>query len=478
MASVKKNYLYETVYQILILIIPFLVSPYISRVLKAEGVGIYSYTNAVVTYFTMLATLGIRNYGGRMIARCENEMERSRLFWSILDAHFIVSGLSILFYCGYVIWFAEYQLIAWIQGLNVLAALVDISWFFTGMENFKILTVRSAIIKIVTCISVFCFVKDAQHVVNYVVIMSVGTLGNALILLPYARRYICWVKPHWSDVRKHFKPLLVLAIPTFLTTVYTTVDKIVLGMVSGNKEVAYYENSEKVLIVRNFIYSVGTVMLPRISSLYARKEYDKIRNYIQKSTEMSLIMCYAFMFGLIACSKEFAPWFWGEEFAICGYLIVYVAIMMFFNTIANTIRSLYLIPMNRDRQFVMAATVSAISNVILDIVLIPLFNAAGAWMATLLSSICACVYQMWVVRKELSMVTYCFRTVYYFVIGIIMLLVCRVVSVISEVYIVKLVLEIGVGALIYVGGCYLYWKKTNQLEYLNMIKGVLHRGKK
>lgn len=478
MASVKKNYLYETIYQILILIIPFLVSPYVSRVLKAEGLGIYSYTNAVVTYFTMLATLGIRNYGSRMAARCSDKIERSRLFWGISMTHLLLSGASVILYFCYVVWLAQYKSVAWIQGLNVLAAVLDISWFFTGMENFKILTTRNAVIKIFTCISVFLFVKDESDVLNYVAILSIGTLTSALFLMPYARKYICWIRPEWEDVKEHIKPIFVLAIPTFLTTIYTTMDKVLLGVFANNKEVAFYENSEKMLIVRNFIYSIGTVMLPRISALYAKNELKKIRDFIKQSTEISLIMCYAFTFGLIVCAKDFAPLFWGGEFKVCGQLIIFVAVMMLFNTVANTIRSLYLIPIGRDREYVTASAIGAFSNVALDILLIPFFQATGAWAATLLSSAFVCIYQMWIVRKELPMLRYCICTRYYFFLGVAMLIICKVAGSFIKMDIMRLLGEIFIGMMVYLLGCYVYWKKTDKRFYTDLIKRKFNVSKK
>lgn len=469
MASVKKNYMYETFYQILSLIVPFLVSPYISRILKADGVGVYSYTNAIVTYFTMLATLGIRNYGSRMIARCADKKERSRIFWSIQTTHLILSAAAVIFYSVYVVWFAEYKLVAWVQGLNVIAAVLDISWFFAGMENFKILTIRNGLIKAGTCIAIFLFVKDAEDVVVYVAILSAGTLCSTLYLVPCARKYICWHKPEREEIKSHFKPMFVLAIPTFLTTVYTTMDKILLGILANEREVAFYENSEKMVIVRNFIYSVGTVLLPRISALYAQNKHEKIKEYIKQSTELELIMCYAFSFGLIACANEFAPWFWGEEFAACGHLICYVAVMIMFNTIANTIRSCYLIPMNRDKEYVIACAIGAASNVLLDFCLIPSLQARGAWIATLISSIMVCVYQMWIVRRELPMLQYLIQTKYYFILGTIMLMTCKMVGGLFQVRFMSLLSEIFVGMTIYLSGCYFYWKRKNKGFYLKLL---------
>lgn len=472
MSSVKKNYLYETIYQILILIIPFLVSPYVSRVLKAEGVGVYTYTHAIVAYFVMFATLGIRNYGSRMIARCDSKIEKSKLFWSIFSTHMILSIFAVAIYIGYVILGAKYQIIACVQGLNILAAVLDISWFFSGMENFKILVVRNAIVRILTCVAVFLFVKSENDLIYYVLIFSLSSLLSAVILIPCAKNYICWVKPEWREVKEHFKPIFVLAIPTFLTTIYCSMDKILLGVLADNKEVAFYENSEKMVIVRNFIYSVGTVMLPRISSLYAKKEFVKIKEYIKQSTEFSLIMAYAFSFGLMACAKEFAPTFWGEEFSVCGVLINYVAIMIIINTVANTIRTLYLIPLNRDKEYINSSAIGAVSNVLLDILLIPFFQATGAWIATLLSSFCVCVYQMWIVRKELPMFKYCLHTKYYFFLGVGMLVMCRWAGSLVSGNLLKLVVEVLIGALIYTIGCYIYWKKNNKEFYLNMLKKI------
>ena len=169
MSSLKKNIAYQAVYELLLIALPLVTSPYIARVLGAEQLGIYSYTSSIAYYFQIAAMLGIKYHGTRQIAAVrDNPDELNSCFTSLFVVHVIMSVLMIISYSVYCMAFVkENATVAWIQGIFVIASLFDINWFFYGIEKFKITVTRNSIIKILTVVSIFCLVRDADDLWKY-----------------------------------------------------------------------------------------------------------------------------------------------------------------------------------------------------------------------------------------------------------------------------------------------------------------------
>lgn len=196
MGSIKKNFLYNVFYQMLLLIVPLITVPYISRIIGVKGVGIFSYTYTIVNYFILFAMLGINNYGNRSIAKCrDDKLALSKSFLSIYTIQIISSLLISLFYITYVFFFStRYKFIAIIQIIALLSCFFDINWFFFGLEKFKITIVRNTVIKILTMLSIFLFVKKSDDLVIYTLITATGTLLSTVVLLPFLTKEIKFVK--------------------------------------------------------------------------------------------------------------------------------------------------------------------------------------------------------------------------------------------------------------------------------------------
>ena len=345
MSSIKKNFSYNIIYRILVLIMPLITAPYISRVIGAEGQGIFSYTSSIAQYFLLFAMLGVSNYGNRVIAKNRDNKEKlSKEFFSIYALQIITSLIVILVYIIYVVFFVdEYQMYAMIQLIYILSAFFDISWFFFGLEKFKLTVTRNAIIKIISVLSIFVLVKQQDDLWKYALIMVSATLISQLSLFPFLRNEIIFVKPKWKDIKQHIKPNIILFVPVIAVSIYRIMDKIMLGAMSTIEEVGYYENADKIINVPlSFITALGTVMLPRISNLVAKGEENQINRYINKSMEFVIFLSIPISLGLIAVGGTFAPIFFGDEFVVTGYVIQCLAITTFFISCANVIRTQYL----------------------------------------------------------------------------------------------------------------------------------------
>lgn len=409
MNSIKKNFTYNIVYQILILIIPLITAPYISRVIGAEGQGIYSYTYSIAQYFVLFAMLGLNNYGNRTIARVRDDKEKlSKEFWSIYGLQTITTTIMLILYVLYILFLNNsYKMYNTIQLVYVFSTMFDINWFFFGIEKFKLTVIRNAIIKILSACSIFIFVKSKDDLVLYMLIMVGTSLISQLSLWTFLRKYIFFVKPTWNSIKKHIKPNAILFVPVIAVSIYKMMDKIMLGNLSNIANVGYYENAEKIINIPNsIITALGTVMLPRMSNLVANGKNSKIREYIDKSMEFILFLSIPITLGLIAIGKNFAPLFFGESFAKTGEIIQYLAITLIFISWANVIRTQYLIPNEKDKSYVISVFLGAVVNFIINSLLIPKYDAIGAAIGTIFAEMVVMVYQTYAVRKELSIKKY------------------------------------------------------------------------
>lgn len=420
--SVKQNLFYQMCYEILILFLPLITSPYIARVIGPEGVGIYSYSFSIANYFVLFSMLGIKNYGCRAIAQIRNNTEKlNSTFSNLLTVHIIISILSLTAYIGYIIFLASDRIYAAIQGTFVLSALFDISWFYFGIEQIKLTVSRSAAIKLINVCCIFMLVRQRDDLWKYCLIMSLGMLLSQLSLWVPLKKYVHIVKPNAHNMLNHVKPLLILFIPTIAISLYKYMDKIMIGVISGNEQLGLYENAEKLVnIPMSVIAAFGTVMLPRMSGLIKSSQEVTVLRYITISMRYIMCIAFALAFGLAGVGRVFAPLFWGDQFAPSGTIIMGLASTIPFISFADVIRTQFLIPANRDREYLCSVILGAAVNLVINYAMLPSFGAIGATIGTIAAEVCVCIAQMWAVRYQLKLRIYIRNSFPFFLIGIFM----------------------------------------------------------
>lgn len=449
----KKNFIYNTVYQILILILPLITVPYVSRVIGADGIGIYSYTYSIAYYFMLIAMLGLNNYGNRTIAKVRDNKEMlSEEFCSIYAFQLIMSIVMVISYIIYVAFFNnQYKLIALIQIMYVLSAAFDINWFFFGIEKFKLTITRNTIIKILSLILIFIFVKGPNDVWKYTVILSGSALLSNIILFSFLHKYVKFTKVTIKNILKHLKPCSVLFLPVIAVSIYKIMDKIMLGNMSKVTEVGYYENGEKIIQVPlAIITALGTVMLPRVSNMISNNQEDSVKKIISKTMPFTMFLAFPMLLGICAISRDFSIMFFGNEFEKSGYIMQLLSITIVFLSWGNVIRTQYLIPKERDKEYIISAFLGAIVNFIMNCIFIPKYASIGACIGTIAAEFVVMFYQSWVVRKELQFKEYTLNSLRFLVKAIIMFIIILLIgSQIKNNDIIKVVTQVLVGAIIY-----------------------------
>ena len=401
--SNKKNFIYNSLYQLLTILMPLVVTPYISRVLGAEDIGLYSYSHAIAYYFVMFAMLGLSNYGNRTIAFVrDNKKGLSRKFCEIYIMQLIVSAIVIVCYILYAI-FMSNTIMTWIMLIYVVSTAFDISWLFFGLEQFKITAIRSSIIKVLSTVLIFIFVKNQSDVFLYALIMVLGILLNQVVLWMYAFRFVKIESVSKRDVLKHLKPNLLLFVPVIAISLYKMMDKIMLGAMSDLTQVGFYENTEKIIQVpMALIISLGTVMMPRISNLAIKNCHRTNEKYMKKSLLFAVCIASFACFGIMGLAKDFVPWFYGNGFEPCIMLFQILMPSCIFLAVANVVRTQYLIPYKYDGIYVSSVIVGALLNLVINTILIPKMAAGGAAIGTLVAEAGVCLLQLMLVMNKIK----------------------------------------------------------------------------
>ncbi len=401
--SIKKNYIYNLAYQLLVIITPIITTPYLSRILGAEGIGTYSYTISIVTYFLLFGTLGIATYGQREIAYYQDDKQkRSKIFWELIIIRFITLFVaSILFYFIYAK-HGDFALYYKILTLELIASMFDISWFFQGMEEFKKIVLRNLLVKILSVIAIFVFIKAPDDISKYLMIYVATTFVGNISLWGYLKKYVVFTKINFKIIVKHLFPIISLFIPQIATQIYTVLDKTMIGSILNDMQaVGFYEQAQKIIkITLTLVTSLGIVMVPRISNLFKTGKKEEISLYMGKAFNFVWFLATPLLFGTIAITDNFVPWFYGEAFESIKILIVVLSFILHSIAFSNIIGVQYLVPVQKQNILTISVVIGAISSVLLNFLLIPLLGVFGACLATVISEFNVTIYQIFYVKKH------------------------------------------------------------------------------
>lgn len=479
---IKVNFIYQLAYQILLVILPLVTAPYIARVLGPENNGIYTYTHAIVNYFVVFAALGIEAYGNRLIAQSKNKDRQTlnKAFSSVFWMHFIVACAAALVYFVYVTVIASrYRQIAVIQGIWVLASIIDINWLFFGLEEFKLTVTRNTIIKLVTVFCIFAFVRTRDQLWLYTLIMGMGTFLSNAVLWGFARKYVLFTRVTFREIIVHFKPLVILFLAVIATSIYRMIDKVMLGWYSDMSNLGSYEYADRMIkLVITLITALGTVMLPRMSALYAEGKDEQAARYMNSTSQFMFVMAFALAFGLAGIADEFMPTLLGPGYEGSVILTKVLCISLPIMGWNNLVRTQVLMPKEKDRVYIVAVWAGAIVNIILNYLFIHWYGPIGAAIATVAAYAVVGVFQTYPLKKELPVASYLKYVFIPLISGVIMYVCVRAVSRVLKPGIAGIAVEILTGAVIYlaINLVYLMWSKNEVFEdVLQKYKKKLHK---
>ncbi len=477
--KVVKNYIYNLTYQILTLILPIITTPYLARVLGAEGTGIYSYTFSITTYFILFGSLGVALYGQREIAYAQdNPKERKRKFLEIVSFRFITIAIAIIVFVFAFVRQGELAIYYKILLLELIAGAFDISWFFQGLEEFKKTVTRNILVRLVSVTCIFIFVKERSDLEKYIFIYSLADLIGNLSLWLYLPKYLKGIKVEKLYITQNIPQILLLFIPQVSNQLYKILDTTMLGTIIKDKaETGYYEQSQKVIrLLLTLVTSLGVVMLPRMANTFAKGDKKQIKEYMIRSLKFTSLLAFPMMFGIAAVAQEFVPIFFGDGYDKVVLLIRIMCPIIILMGFANIIGTQYLVPVKRNKEYTISILVGLIANFFMNYFMIHAWQSLGASIATVLSQLLIDIVQLYMVRDVLN-VKEVIKTSYKFLIaGLVMVVCCQLVGFLST-GIINVASQVAVGVVVYVAMLFIL-KESYVTEFATLVKNKLKKKEK
>lgn len=441
MKKTSINFLYNVIYHLFIYLIPLLIVPYISRVLGANNIGVYSYTYSIVSYFMLASMLGISNYGSREIAKLTKDKDKmSKKFFSIYWMQLFCNvTMIVLYFILLLVLKYEHKNIMIIQFIYLISCGFDVNWLFFGLEKFKITISRNFIIKIISLILIFIFVKNKNDLWIYTLIMSLSTLISQIYLWIFVKKEVTFKTVTIKEIFSNFKQCVILFIPVIAYSVYRIMDKTMVGAISNTIELGYYENAEKIIsIPLSFISALGTIMMPHMSKI----SDEKFKETILYSFRLSFFFIFPMVIGLLLISDNFSIIFFGNEFEKTGKIIIALLPTIICGGITSVIRTNYLIPKSKDRIYVSSTVLGAVINLILNIIFIPKFGAIGACIGTIATEFSIMMYQIIKTKNYIDFVQLFKSTIPFLLKSLIIGLIIILISIFIKNNVARLIIQL------------------------------------
>jgi O-antigen/teichoic acid export membrane protein len=476
--SVKKNFGYQTLYQIFILVIPFITAPFMTRRLGAESLGNFTYANSIASYFCLFAALGIATHGVRAIAASRNDpIKLRKTFWSLYLVHSI-SGLIALFsYFIFLFFVSDNQKIYYIETLSVVSALFDITWLFSGLENFRSVILKNLVVKIITAILLLTLISRPEDIYIYTWIQAGSALASQILLIPWAIKHIKPIAVSLGDCLAHIKPLLVLFISSIAFTLYTVFDRTLLGLMTTKEDVAYYSYSDSIIsIPKAIIGTLITVIYPRVCALFSKGEIEESKRYVHISLEFVSLLGMGTMFGLLCIGPELAIVYFGNDFAKTGTMLQWMSPLPYIITVGQIAIFEYMVPSKKDTLITINDCITAVVNVGLSALLVHFMGANGAILGTIVAELLLTILNVFSTKGFVSFKNVLLAMIPYAFIGSIMYVCLFFIQKYWAVSVLQLIVLIISGLVIYLllSSLYLFFISRNKQDNRKLFKQILH----
>ncbi len=385
--SVKKNYIYNLVYQMLAVIVPLMIQPYIARVLGAGEVGAFSYTTAITGYFALVGNLGIATYGQLRIAAFRNDRRKvSLIFWELAVLRIILMGAASVLFLLFIRFLArpEFKTLYLVLLVQIMASAIDIAWLLQGFEEFKKIVLRNTIIKVMSVVLIFTFVKSQSDLYIYALIMNGSTLlGNASIWY-FTPSFVERVPFKELNMRRHLRACVIYFIPTIATTIYLSLDKqMIKWFTEGSVENGYYEFAQKIeQMAVTVVTSLSIVTMPRMANLFNQHAIEKLKNRLEQTIRFILLVSIPMCLGLMSVTDYLVPLYLGAGYERSAVLLKIFSLLIVVVGLNNAVGKQVLMPVGRQKDYNMSVILGAIVNFTLNLLLIPRFYSVGAVIAS------------------------------------------------------------------------------------------------
>lgn len=407
MKKIFSNIMYNGVYQLLIIILPFITVPYISRTLGAESVGVYSYVNSIPTFLAVVILMGMNQLGAREIAQASKETIWKR-FLGLWKIQAIVGLVVIVIYTLVIIFMMDYKFYFLLEIPFLIGYILDISWFFIGLGEIKKVVVRNTSIKLILITSIFIFVHKPDDLWIYILINSVTYLANIIFWFSLKHEVKLIQTPNitLTNIKvNYWKEALIVAIPMIATQLYTSFDQTLVKWLAGAVQLAYYSQSQMIArAVVGVVTSVSMVLMPKMAQIQVSNDRENQNKSIFKLVKVSLdytaIVALYFTGALMINSKVFVPWFYGIKFTSMTQNMFWVSLIIIFISYGGVFANQYTLSQGKYTKFAIPYLIGAVFSITANIFLVPMYGSLGATGVIVMTELIVCVLRVLLVIND------------------------------------------------------------------------------
>ena len=406
--ATSKNIIFNMIKTISSIVFPIITFPYVARVLGAENVGKVNYSDSIVSYFSLIATLGITTYAVRESSKVRDDKEKLNLIVSeLLSINIITTIISylLLFLTLFFVPFLHpYVTIILIQSISMIFSVIGADWLNSAMEDFKYITIRTFMFQVFSLVSLFLFVRKKEDYFYYVIITLIAHSGANLLNFFYRRRYCAPKFTFQMQWKKHLKPIMLLFAMLISQTLLNNMDISMLGFMKSDYDVGLYSTAYRVInIISQLVTSIAWVVMPQLTIAFQEINYKKINMLLEEIVSVTCFLGIPCVMGIIVYAKEIVLVIGGKEYAGAAICLQILAISMLISFFGGIIGNMIFLPSGRDKRFMVACICATIVNLLCNLIVIPRFGIEGASVATVISSLVIFVILYTGIEREIHL---------------------------------------------------------------------------
>jgi len=403
----KVNAVLNVIRQLASIAFPMITFPYVTRILGVTNYGRYNFTASIITYISLIAGLGISNYAIREGSRLRDDKKNFDVFINeIVSLNAIAMLVAYLVLLIIVVIYRSteaYSLLLLIQGISVFFSVVGCEWLNVIYEDYRFITFRYLIFQTLSVLLTFIFVKSSGDLYKYALISQfVPVFANLSNILHFYKRWDIRIKPVFRrQIFSHLKYVLILFANAVSMLIYVNSDMTIIGIFNGDYEVGIYSVAVKVYtIVKQLLNALLVVAIPRMARLTVTSDKKKIDGQLNALLKGLLVFLIPTIVGVFCLGEQFITIVSGPDYVSGTAALKVLAITLLFSTGVCFYSNLVLIPNNMEKHILKATIISAVINIVLNLLLIPRFGYIVAAYTTLLSEAFSVIYMLIVVRKK------------------------------------------------------------------------------
>lgn len=406
--SIKKNTVYNIIKTSLTIIFPLITFPYISRVLGPEGVGKINFGNSIISYLTLIASLGVTTYAVRECSKFREDKDKlqkiASQIYSINVCTTFFSYLVLFLLMIFVEPINKYGVLILIQSCTVIFSVLGTEWLYTAMEEFRYITYRAICFQALSLILMFLFVNEEDDYMIYAVLSVMASSGAGIVNIIHRRKY-CNVRFTFDlKLDIHLKPILTLFVMILAQTVYCNMDITMLGLMKGDNEVGVYSTAVRIYtIINQMIASVAFVVMPQLSKAYQEKNVEKIKSLSNYSLGFIGVIGIPCVLGMLCMAPEIVGVLAGEAYTDAIILTRLLAIALAISLLSGFTGNIILLPSMREKYFLKSCIYAACINFTLNLFLIPAFGSICAAITTIVAELISLIYNAYCIKSEIGM---------------------------------------------------------------------------